>query len=256
MKFGYQLSSITPYLQTEGDLRESLGKIAAIGYTEAQLQGVPYDIPDNAVAAALRESGLACAAMQEDFPVGFDSQPRRAVERALACGCKYLSFAKWPGLLASREELARYAEALAPVCEMARNSGLILSFHPIGPDFMPLEGVPVYERLMERLPDSVQLTFCVSSCFGTGVEPAGVLKKFAGRVDLAHFKEVSVQPDGPHLVPLGEGNTDWPSIAADCQEAGVQYVFAEQERWDRDAFDCAAASFRYLKKLRTCEYRF
>lgn len=249
MKFGYQLSSITPYLQTEEDLRESLRKIAAIGYTEVQLQGVPYTIPDNAVASALRESGLSCIAMQEDFPVGFGDQPRQAVERALACGCKYLSFAKWPGLLTSLEELDSYAEALYPVCKLAESSGLALSFHPIGPDFMPLDGVPTYERLMERLPDSVQLTFCVSSCFGTGVEPADVLEKFAGRVDLVHFKDASLQPDGPHLVPLGEGNTDWAPIAAACEQAGVRYIYAEQERWDRDAFDCAAASFRYLQGL-------
>lgn len=248
MKFGYQLSSITPYLQTEEDLRDSFRKIAAIGYTEVQLQGASYDIPDSAVALALKENGLACAAMQEDFPVGFEEQPRRAVQRALACGCKYLSFAKWPGFLTSREDAARYAEALVQVCELAESAGLILSFHPIGPDFMPLDGVPVYERLMERLPDSVQLTFCVSSCFGTGVEPAEVLKKFAGRVDLVHFKDASIQPDGPHLVPLGEGDTDWLPIAKACEQAGVKYIYAEQERWDRDAFDCTAASFRYYPR--------
>lgn len=77
MKFGYQLSSIAPYLQTAEELRESLHKIASIGYTEVQLQDASYDIPDSAVASAIRESGLACAAMQEDFPVGFGEQPRR-----------------------------------------------------------------------------------------------------------------------------------------------------------------------------------
>lgn len=250
MKFGYQLSSITPYLQTEKDLQESLRKIAAIGYTEVQLQGASYDIPDRAIASALKESGLACAAMQEDFPAGFDSQPRRAVERALACGCKYLSFAKWPGLLTSREDIARYADALGPVCKLAESSGLILSFHPIGPDFKLLDGVPVYERLMECLPDSVQLTFCVSSCFGTGAEPADVLNKFSGRVDLVHFKDTRTQLDGLHLVPLGEGDTDWEPIAAACEQAGVKYIYAEQERWDRDAFDCAAASFSYLQGIK------
>lgn len=249
MKYGYQLSSITPYLQTEKEMRDSLRKIAAIGYTQVQLQGASYDIPDSAVASALKESGLSCPAMQEDFPVGFDSQPQRAMERALACGCKYLTFAKWPGLLNSQEELTRYAEALAPVCESAQKAGLVLCFHPIGPDFMPLDGVPLYERLLERLPEPVQITFCVSSCFGTGVEPAGVLEKFAGRVDLVHFKDASIQPDGPHLVPLGEGDTDWTPIAAACEKAGVKYIFAEQERWDRDAFDCAAASFRYLQSM-------
>lgn len=64
MRFGYQLSSITPYLQTEEELRGSLHKIAAIGYRSVQLQGVSYDVSDKAVASALRENGLACPAMQ------------------------------------------------------------------------------------------------------------------------------------------------------------------------------------------------
>lgn len=51
MEFGYQLSSVTPYLQTEGELRDSLRKIAAIGYECVQLQGASYSIPDSVGAA-------------------------------------------------------------------------------------------------------------------------------------------------------------------------------------------------------------
>ncbi len=32
-------------------------------------------------------------------------------------------------------------------------------------------------------------------------------------------------------------------------QSGVKYIFAEQERWDRDTFDCAAASFRHLQSM-------
>lgn len=41
MKFGYQLSSISPYLQTEDDLWDSLHKIAPIGYTEGSFRACP-----------------------------------------------------------------------------------------------------------------------------------------------------------------------------------------------------------------------
>ena len=77
-----------------------------------------------------------------------------------------------------------------------------------------------------------------------------MLEKFAGRVDLVHFKDWVPLPDGKRkLVPLGEGSVQWHPITDACQTAGVQYIFAEQKRWDRDPFDCAAASFRHLALL-------
>lgn len=227
-----------------------LQKVASIGYEFVQLQGASYEIPDPVIAAALRDNGLECVALQEDFPVGFRQEPERAIERAAACGCRYLSFAKWPGFLTSIEEIEKYAESLLSVQKQAREAGLTVSFHPIGPDFQALEGIPVYERLLSSLPPETQLTFCVSSSFGSGVTPYQVLEKFSGRVDLVHFKERVLLPDGrAQLKPLGEGETDWASLAAACKKAGTAYIFAEQEQWDRDAFDCAAASCRYLSAL-------
>lgn len=250
MKFGYQLSSVTPYLQTEVELREAMQKIAEIGYEWVQLQGASYSIPNKAIADAMKDAGLRCVAMQEDFPTDFGDKADRAIERATECGCGYLTFAAFPCRFETVEDVERYADSLIPVCEKAKAAGLVLCFHPIGPDFRPMDGVPVYERLLSLLPSDVQLTFCVRSCFGSGLQPADILKKHAGRVDLVHFKEAKTQPDGrPQLVPLGEGDTDWASIASDCERASVKYVFAEQERWERDAFDCAAASYRYLTDL-------
>lgn len=94
---------------------------------------------------------------------------------------------------------------------------MTLNFHPIGPDFKLLDGVPVYERLMSLLPREVQLTFCVSSCFGSGVDPYAVLDKYSGRVDLIHFKDHKTLPNNRvQLMPLGEGETDWTPLGPAC----------------------------------------
>lgn len=250
MEFGYQLSSITPYLQTEGELRDSLRKIAAIGYEYVQLQGASYFIPDSVIARAMEETGLRCVAMQEDFPFGFDEEPDRAIQRADVCGCRYLTFAAWPGHFDTCDDIKRFAEKTSIVSEKVKAARITLSFHPIGPDFKLLDGVPVYERLMSLLPREVQLTFCVSSCFGSGVDPYEVLEKYSGQVDLVHFKDRKTLPNSHiQLMPLGEGETDWTPLGLACVKAGVKYIFAEQEQWDRDAFDCAAASYRYLQKM-------
>lgn len=248
---GYQLSSVAPYLQTGDSLRHALEKIAEIGYTSVQLQGAPMEIPDKEIAGALRETGLDCVATQEDFPMGFGDNPQRAVERALTCGSRYLTFALLPKEADTPDALARFVERLWKIHELVTGAGLIFAFHPIGPDFRLMEGVPVYERLLAWMPPDMQLTFCVHSCFGSGVDYAEVLKKYAGRVDLVHFKDSIPAADGQtQLTPLGEGSHDWRPIAEKCGEAGVKWIFAEQERWQKDAFVCAEISYQYLRSLR------
>lgn len=245
MKGGFQLSSITPYLQDENNLRGALEKIAAIGYKTIQLQSVSYSIEDGVIADALQQNGVECVALQQDYP--FCVPAEQVIERAVACGCKYFTFALWPVQIDDLADLERVTEEFSKINEKAREAGLILSFHPIGPDFALLDGVPRYERLLAMLSENVQLTFCAASCADTKITPCEVLEKFAGRVDLVHFKDWVRLPDGKKkLVPLGEGSTQWGPITDACQAAGVQYIFAEQERWDRDPFDCAAASFRHL----------
>lgn len=250
MKIGYQLSSITPYLQNEEELRASLKKIAALGYHDVQLQGASMEIPDEVIADALKEAGLDCIAIQVDYPDGFGEHPKKAIQRAIACGARYLTFAIIPWDIKTVEALEEFAQKICAIHKQVTDAGLIFAFHPIGPDFRLMVDVPVYERLMSLLPESMQLTFCVSACFGSTVGWQEVLDKYAGRVDLAHFKDSILLPDGkPQLMPLGAGRTDWQPIADACNQAGVKWVFAEQERWQKDAFECASDSRDYLNNL-------
>lgn len=249
-RLGIQLSSVTPYLDTPEKIHRTFCRLAEIGYREVQLQGVSPEIPDSVLTQALRESGLHCVAAQEDYPFGFGENPERAIQRAAACGCRYLTFALLPMGTDTVGKLERFAESLLRIHERVRQAGMLFAFHPIGIDFNLMDGVPVYERLLGLLPNDVQLTFCVYSSFGSGISYEQVLERYAGRVDLVHFKDDTFLPDGKRqLMPLGEGSHDWREVCEACDRAGVKWIFAEQERWNRDAFDCAAASYRYLRSL-------
>lgn len=104
---------------------------------------------------------------------------------------------------------------------------------------------------MDALPDHVQLTFCVYAAHSAGIDPARIFEKYGDRIHLVHFKDDAVQPDGTrHLTPLGQGSYDWSDLLNQCDEHGVKYVFAEQERWLKDVFESAADSFGYLSGLR------
>lgn len=250
MKLGVQMSSVTPYLQSVEQLQAACEKVAQMGYEDVQLQGVSVDIPDGEIARALQQAGLRCVATQEDYPAGFGANPERFIARAQACGSRYLTCALLPREVDSPEKLQRFGETFAQIGEKVKQAGMVFAFHPIGRDFQPMEGVPVYERLMDLLPPEIQLTFCVYASFGSGVGYEQVLQKFSGRMDLVHLKDSLRLPSGEEqLMPLGEGSHDWKPVLAACQDAGVQWVFAEQERWNRDAFDCAAASLQYVQSV-------
>ena len=58
MKTGIQISSLKPLIQTEETLRETCGKIAALGCGTVQLQWLGREIPADTVAEILRENGM------------------------------------------------------------------------------------------------------------------------------------------------------------------------------------------------------
>lgn len=249
-KIGFQLSSITPYLDTEEHIKDSLSKIAKIGYKYVQLQGVPSQIDNQFLSEELKRNGLVCVATQEDYPFGFGENPEAAIERAVTCGCQYLAFALIPRDVDDTEKLKAFAEKIRIIEEMVQKAGLIFSFHPIGSDYREMDGVPVFERLLALMPD-LHLTFCLQSAFGSTTEIADVFKQYEGKMELVHFKDNIILPDGKNqLVPLGEGLHDWKPYYEMCTLHAVEYVFAEQERWTRDAFDCAQTCYDYLLKLR------
>lgn len=251
MYIGYQLSSVTPYLQDVNSMREVFQKIAAIGYRDVQLQGASLDIPDEEIARALKKNGLNCVATQEDYPFGFGENPERYIARAVTCGAKYLTFALIPREVDTAEKLVKFAEKIRALYDKVTAAGLIFAFHPITPDFRKIGGVPVYERLMQLMPPDMQLTFCVFSAFGTEVTAEEVLERFKNRVDLVHFKDGIPDADGKmQLMPLGQGVHDWQGVFDLCKAAGVKYIFGEQERWQKDAFDCAKDTHAYLGSLR------
>lgn len=248
-ELGFQLSSVAPWLDTSDHLKESLARIAAIGYRVVQLQGVSPDIPDGLIAAALRENGLRCVAAQEDYPAGLAPDPDSAIGRAVACGCDYLVFSLIPPEYDTPDRLKGFAKKLLCIYEKAQKAGLVLAYHPNRSDFRLMGRMPVYERLLSLLPPEVRLNFCVHASFGR-LPYARVLEKYAGRIDLVHFKDSLTRADGTaRLMPLGEGEHNWKPILDACARAGTQYILVEQEHWERDAFDCAAASYRYLKGL-------
>jgi hypothetical protein len=53
---------------------------------------------------------------------------------------------------------------------------------------------------------------------------------------------------GDTLVPAGQGDTDWSGVVEACMESGVPFGFVEQEKWDRDPYDCMKEAMDWLQQ--------
>lgn len=246
MELGFQVSSLKPLLKSEEQVSEAFRKLKQIGYRHLQIQWISRDVADKAVARALEESKLRCIAMQ-DFYEDVAAGPERYLAQSRLWGSRYMTVSRIPPEYFSQEGLERFAAKLCDLAERFKAAGTALTFHPVSADYAPVDGICAVDRLMALLPEHIQLTICLYHAVRAGKDPVELLRRYAGRVDLVHFKNAAVFSDGTEaLVPIGQGSIHWPPILRACQETGVKWGFAEQESWQKDPFLCAQESFQYL----------
>ena len=243
---GYQASSLKAYLSTPNDLLDTFRKLRNIGYRYLQLQWIDPTIPLEFTAEALRETGLTCIATQD----GFD-EVRNNLDHYVMMnrvwGSNSLCVSTIPRDQMTPDGIKCFCAEMSRMAQILGEHGISLTFHPLGFNFESVDGVCALDTIMETLPKEVGLTLCVYHAVRAGVDPVKLLERYSGRVEICHFKDSAVFPDGKeYLVPLGQGRIDWSPIFEACHRTGVKWGLAEQENWQKDAFICAKESYDYI----------
>ncbi|NHN35451.1 sugar phosphate isomerase/epimerase family protein [Paenibacillus agricola] len=243
---GFQASSLKAFLTIPEDVLGTFRKLSDMGYRVVQLQWISPDVPDEFVADALRETRLTCVSTQDYYSVVSDNLGRFIQMNKLWNSC-LMCVSGIPREKMSVEGLLAFSVELGQMADVLRENGLILTFHPRVSDYTCIEGRPAVDWLMDGMPDDAQLTIDFYSVVKAGLNPIKLLERYSGRVDMVHFKDSVILPDGrENLMPVGQGHIAWPEIFEACQKAGVKWGFAEQESWQKDAFICAHESYEYI----------
>ncbi|MGI5893312.1 MAG: sugar phosphate isomerase/epimerase family protein [Candidatus Merdivicinus sp.] len=248
MKMGFQISSVRAYLSEPKQTQETIQKLACMGWKEMQMQWIAPEVPDEVVAESLKQNGIHAIGVQDKTDAVRQNLERMITQNHL-WGGRYLTTSGIPADCFTTEGLKCFAEELQKLEQRLQSEGMLLTFHPIYSDYVPVDGKPAAEILLDLMPE-MQLTLCVYHAVKGAVDPCRLLRKYAGRTDIVHLKNSVVLSDGREaLMPVGQGNINWPPILDVCRETGVKWVLAEQERWEKDAFLCMKESYDYLKGL-------
>ena len=246
---GIQISSVKKYLQTSADVLDSFKKCAQIGYKYIQIQWIAPSVPNEAIRDALLESGLECVGTQESYKEIFFNIDKY-IKMNQMWGGKYIcsSATGMENTFSSVSECLNAAEQFNKMAERLKEEGMIFAFHPHNSHIVEIDGKMSLDIIIQNTSSDVQLNLDMYHIKTSGNSPVDWIKKAAGRADMTHFKDYREAGSETILCPVGQGVIEWPDIFKACNESGVKYCFAEQEYWEKEAFECLAESYQYMKE--------
>lgn len=217
---------------------KALTQTKDFGLTLVETAGT-YNLPPEKFKALLTEHGLK--PISGHFPYDrWKSEPEKVLAEAQAIGLQYAGCAwithKAPfSEVAARDAIAVFNKA----GELGAKLGIKVFYHAHGFEFHPHGDGTLMDLLMkETNPKHVSFEMDVLWIVFPGQDPVQWLKKYPGRWELMHLKDLKKgvatgdltgKTDVANDVPLGTGQMNWPAILKAAKESGVKYYFIEDE---------------------------
>jgi len=162
-------------------------------------------------------------------------------------GIKYVVMASLP--IKNIKTIDRVKELCAfinQVGEMCRKQDLILGIHNHKQEFETVDGVVIYDYLVENTTKDVIFELDVYWAMMAGFDPVELIKKYPSKITLLHVKdekEIGVS-----------GLLDFSAIIAAAKATGhVAYYILEQERYSGEVLPSVKQSLDYLRSNRLLE---
>ena len=241
---GLQLYTVRGELTA--DLEGTLKRVAAIGYREVELAGLP-GVAAEAMHASLTRHGLDAPSMHADY-----DRLRRdldaVLEEARVLGASYLVC---PSVDAEERKTAedwkRVCQTLNRIGQAVRSRGLMLAYNNHDFEFVRFaDGSTPFRLLMtETDPHTVKLELDVYWVAKAGLDPVQHLKDGQNRILLVHLKDLAA--DGS-TAEVGGGVLDFERIVRTTLLIGVKHLFVEQDT-SANPLASVAASLRFLERL-------
>ena len=242
--------TIRDAIKTPEGFRESMAKLAKIGYKAVQISGIPSELMSpGKIATICAENGLTICATHEPAEMILN-EPERIVARLKALGCKYTAYPFPTGVdfsdAASREELI---EKLDRAGAVLREAGLVLTYHNHACEFYKYEGKTALQHIYDETnPLNLHAEIDTYWVQLGGGDPVKWCERLHGRLPLLHMKDVGVREgNDPIMHEIGSGNLDFKAIVKAAEASGCEWFIVEQDTCPGDPFDSLKTSFDYIQ---------
>lgn len=236
MKLGLQLYTLRNAL--DENTEEALSRVADLGIEFVEVAG-SYGHADKEFGQMLRRFGLTPVAAH----VGFDllEDASKSARYAEEIGVNRLVL---PWVSAEeREDYAALSERLSAAADRLADQGISTSYHHHDFEYRERGIDTLIQGALEGGYEMELDTYW--SAFG-GSDPAGEIRRCAGRVPTLHLKDGRIGGD-PSFEAVGHGDLDMKGILGAAKESGVEYGIIELDECPEDCFESALKSVEWLK---------
>jgi len=129
-------------------------------------------------------------------------------------------------------------------------------------EFLPVNGKLPYDELLKMCdPKLVVMEMDLCWITAAGSDPVKYFKKYPGRFQLVHVKDIKKLPKVSEaggqnfgdslkeLTSVGGGIIDWKRIFSSSDTAGIKHYIVEHDK-PENPIENITASYQYLEKLR------
>ncbi|MFP4662757.1 MAG: sugar phosphate isomerase/epimerase family protein [Halanaerobiales bacterium] len=249
MKIAAQLYTLRDFLKTPEDIEKTLKKVKEIGYDAVQVSGLGSIEPQDLKAIVDSKELTICATH-----IGFDrlkNELEAVIDEHKLWDCKYVGLGAMPEEYRKNEEtFIQFTKEASGIAKELQDNGLQFIYHNHNFEFLKFGDKTGLDILLENSDQSFGFEIDTYWVQAGGGDPAQWITKVDGRMDVVHFKDMSVNGWDPIMAEVGEGNLNWDRIIQACEDIGVEWACVEQDNcYERDPFDSLAISLRNLKAM-------
>ncbi|MFB6666370.1 MULTISPECIES: sugar phosphate isomerase/epimerase [unclassified Streptomyces] len=229
------------------DFAGTLERLAEIGYATVGVSGRHGNSPA-AIRQMLDRTRLKAVLEHVGYDIVTGSGLPQALEDVHTLGGQWIVVPSLPGSLHSPDGYREVARQFNRAGLAARESGLKLLYHNHGSDHEVVDGVSLYDILLnETDPELVGFELDLYwAADGGSADPGELFVRHRGRFPALHVKDRA--PNGD-FADVGSGILDFPAMFDTARQGGVRQWLVEHDA-PADPFASARASYRYLSRLR------
>lgn len=257
-ELGAQLWSFREQAKTDPAAMMRMAR--GMGITHVETAGL-YGMSAQQFADAIRAAGLRVTSMH----VGYDdlkNDMATVIANAKTLGAKYVGLAWYPHDDKTGFTEADARRAIADFTAFGRQlkaAGIQFFYHTHGYEPAPYSGGGNLLDLLirETDPDLVAFEMDVLWTYLPGGDPVALIKKYPGRFQLMHIKDM--KPGVPRgslaggipaeqQAPIGQGQVNWGALLQAAQQDGLREYYIEDET--PDPVHNVPESIAYLERIK------
>jgi len=246
MKPGLQVYSVRNQLNE--DFEGTMKVIAQVGYQHIEGYGLGTDgkflnkISPSHYAKVIKDLGMEFKATHCSYTTSDKAQ--KMIDAAVETGLEYMIIPHTPeNVRKTADGWKKVAEDYNKMGALCDKAGIKFGYHNHAFEFEALDGIIPQELLIESTdPKLVHFEADLFWVTKGGYDPAELLKKYPGRIQIFHVKDATPDLEG---TTVGEGIIDFETLFKAGRKDSVEYYFVEDERED-DPFNNIKADYEYI----------